>query len=349
MRRPSTIVCSAALLAGTLLTGGAVAAAPPPDDSDDGSAAALEHFLDLADESGYTLVDPACSATSSTRSDLTYTCYAMTTQGGPFIARTTLSVSDVVEFTILAQPGQPIDVDTNAPSAEADAAEPVAFNALAYFDALFSGDATRVATLQSVTAPGSAAEAYALFQLEFAETVAESGAESSPSYVYATSDGVLICIDAGTCVMATDLEVINGQLFDFSIDGTEIAPRLGRPGQPITLGGSTAQARAAYNAVVGGNDSLRVYLELASAEPATFELSRAVYIDADGNLYPLNRETSVGATDVTVKGHASVALEFPGAMPGGEVRFVVYPGDDAAPLAAVIPIESFVGADDSAP
>ena len=146
MRRLSIIIYGAALLTGTLVVDGlgvvgdgqrgaasAIAAdhgggvarrgahrvgAPPPSVPDEGSAAALGQFLTLGEQSGYDLIDPACSASPSGGNDFTYTCYAMTTLGEPFIARTSLSSTDVVEFEILAQPGQPLD-----PSATGQAAD----------------------------------------------------------------------------------------------------------------------------------------------------------------------------------------------------------------------------------
>ena len=71
----------------------------------------------------------------------------------------------------------------------------------------------------------------------------------------------------------------------------------------------------------------------------TFELSNAVYVDADGNLTPVDRETSLGAVDGTARVPASVALDFPGADPGGELRFLVFPRGADAPLAVVLPVE----------
>ena len=98
--RPLTRASSAALVSGVSLIGAATVAAAPPSD-DDGSAAALEQFVELAEEEGYTIIDPACSASPRSGSDLTFTCYAMTSEGAPLIARTTLSEADVVEFEIL--------------------------------------------------------------------------------------------------------------------------------------------------------------------------------------------------------------------------------------------------------
>jgi hypothetical protein len=336
--RPFTRACSAVVLGGVSVLGAGVATAAPPDD-DDGSAAALEQFVELAEQAGYTIVDPACSASAENGSDLTFTCYAMTTAGGPLIARTTLSAADVVEFEILAQPGQALDAA--GPQAEPGGHEQdtTGFDPLAYFGALFSGDATAITGLQSATAPGSPAEAYALYQLAFAETIANFGGETEPSYVYLTPEGVLLCVLPGSCVYATDLTVVDGQLVDFVVDGNEVAPRLGRPGQPVTVGPVTARMRAAYRAVTG-NDALRVYVDLASTADATFELSNAVYVDGEGNLIPVDRETSIGAVDGTARDPITVALDFPAADPGGELRFLVFPRGSAAPLAIVLPVDS---------
>jgi hypothetical protein len=312
-------------------------ATTPPDD--DGSAAALAQFETLGLQYGYTLIDPACSANPSEGTDLTYTCYAMTTIGEPFIARTTLSGTDVVEFEIVAQPGQLLDPSAANP-APADGAP---FNALGYFDALFSGDAERIASLQASTAPGSPAEAYAVFQIEFVQTLAEAGGTPNDASVYLTGDGVLISVQADECVHATDLQVVNGQLVGFRVEGEDIAPRLGRATEPIPVGSSTAQLRAAYRSVNRGN--LVLYVELTSADEVTFEMSTAVYVDADGNQTPIDREDSIGAVDFDLKGTATVKLEVPGVGPGGSARFLVHPADGSAPLAAVIPVAALATAD----
>ncbi len=347
MRRSFTRACGAVVVAGALIVGaGAGAWAAPPDDdsSDDDGAAALERFAELAARSGYTLVDPACSASGDLESDLTFTCYAMTTQGGPFIARTTMSPGDVVEFEVLAEPGQPLEEGVPTAEPAADESTP-GFDPLAYFDALFSTDPAEIATLQAQTAPGSPAEAYAIYQLAFADMVAAYGGEIEPSYVYLTADGVLLCVQPESCVYLTDLEVVDGQLADFSVDDVEIAPRLGQPGQAVTVGTATARVKAAYRAVTAG-DALRVYLEISSSADATFELSNAVYVDGDGNLTPVDRESSIGALDGSAREQVSVALDFPGADPGGELRFLVFPRGAPTPLAVVLPVEALP---DSAP
>lgn len=342
MRRLSTIVCSGMLLTGSLVGGAGTttATSTTSTDPDDGSAAALDQFITLGEQYGYTLIDPACSATPSEGTDLTFTCYAMTTLGDAFIARTSLSGADVVEFEIIAQPGQPINPVATGGGEEGDA-EPGSFNALGYFAALFSGDPEDIATLQQTTAPGSPAEAYAMYQIEFVQTQAEHDDRPiNPVSVYLTSSGVLICVTADSCVHATDLQVVNGQLVTFKVDGEDIAPRLGRATPVIPIGSSTAQVRAAYRSVTG--DRLVIYVELTTTEQVMFELSTAVYVDSDGNQTPIDRENSLGASDVDLKGTATAALVFSGVDPGGNVRFLVYPGAGSAPLAAVLPVDAFV-------
>jgi hypothetical protein len=334
--RPFTRAFSAAVVIGAFLIGGSAALAAPPDD--DGSAA-LEQFENLAERSGYTLVDPACS-TSPESGDLTFTCYAMTTAGGPLIARTTLSAGDVVEFEILAEPGQPADDAATQPDPSADETAG-AFDPLAYFDTLFSGDPSEIAALRSTTAPGSPAEAYALFQLAFAQAITTFGGEVEASHVYLTDDGVLLCVMPGECVYAADLEVVDGQLANFTVDGEEIAPRLGRPGQPTTAGPATARVQSAYRPVTG-TQALRVFVELSSSSDATFEMSNAVYVDSEGNLTPVDRDTSIGAIDGTARDPVAVALDFPGADPGGQVRFLVFPRGSDTPVAVVLPVDPVV-------
>ena len=341
MRSFNRAAVGVAVVAGTTLVGaGATTATVPPED--DGSAAPIEQFTDLAERAGYTLVDPACSTSPDSDTDLTFTCYAMTTAGGPFIARTTLSPGDVVEFEILAQPGAATDPAAPQPDPSADeATSTVEFDPLAYFDAMFSGDASEVLTLEEQTAPGSPAEAYALYQAAFAETIAAFGGEVEPSHVYLAADGVVVCLTEGDCVDVTDMEVIDGRLADFAVDGNEIAPRLGRPGDPVTVDPATAAIRAAYRSVTGG-EALRIYVEVSSNADATFELSNAVYVDSDGNLTPVDRDTSIGAVDGSARVPTTVALDFPNADPGGELRFLVFPRGATAPLAVVLPVESIV-------
>jgi hypothetical protein len=225
-----------------------------------------------------------------------------------------------------------------APLGEGDDGDSQGFDALAYFDTLFSGDPDEVATLRGQTGTGSPAEAYVLYQLAFAETITFFGGEVEPSYVYLKPDGVLLCVTADVCVAVTDLEVVDGQLVDFTVDGNEIATRLGRPGETTSFGPASVRVRAAYRAVTG-RDALRVYLELSSTTDAIFELSNAVYVGADGALTPVDRDTSIGAIDGVARDPVSVALDFSAADPGGELRFLLFPrGGD--PLPVILPVAS---------
>jgi hypothetical protein len=87
--------------------------------------------------------------------------------------------------------------------------------------------------------------------------------------------------------------------------------------------------------------SLVLYVELTASEEVTFEMSTAVYVDAEGNQTAVDREQSIAAIDFELKGTATVRLDFPGVGPGGTLRFLVHPVDGSAPLAAVIPVDPF--------
>lgn len=349
MRRLSKISGGggAAMVVVVVAWAGTVDAAVGTVPDDGGSDRALEQFVALGEQYGYTLIDPACSQSPSEGTDVTYSCYAMTTLGSPFIASTTLAGADVVEFDVIAAPAGATAVpaapapDPEQPGVDdATGAQPQLFDALAYFAALFSGDPDQIAGLQALTAPGSPAEAYALYQIEFVQTVREHDNQTiEPVNVFLRADGLVVCVTAESCVDVTGLRVVDGRLVSFDVEGESIADRLARPTEPIPVGLSTAEVRAAYRSVT--SDRLVVYIEVVSSDQVSFELSAAVYVDAEGDQTPVNREHSVGALDIDAKGTTTAALAFDSASPGGTVRFLVYPTDGSAPLAAVLPITGF--------
>ena len=257
------------------------ATAPPSDTT--GSDAALEQFEQLAASRGYTLSDPACNATPSADAVDTYTCYAITASGEPFIARTTLGSTDVIEFEIVAEPTQslgPTAPADTAPRTRRRAPSPRrrdSFDPLAYFAAVFSADADQMAGLPSQTLAGSPADAYLRYQTEFSETRAEYDATAvEPANVYLTPSGVRVCLTADECVELADFQVIDGQLTNFTVDAHAIAPRLGRTGPVFPVGTGSAQVRAAYHTV--STDELSVFVEVTASTADVFELSAAVYV-----------------------------------------------------------------------
>ncbi|CAN5771134.1 hypothetical protein BH24ACT5_BH24ACT5_07740 [soil metagenome] len=344
MRRPITRTWWALALAGALVATPAASLAAAPPDDDGGSATALEEFVRLAGAKGHDLVDPACSPTATDGTLRTFTCYGLTASGLPFIARTTLGTSDVIEFEILAEPGRSLLPSTADPTAEplpapddADVDTAPRFDALTYFADVFSGDLERLDAARQVTASQSPAEGYLTFQREFLTALDEMGAQSADINVYLSSDGVLICAASDNdCVTVSGIELVDGQIVNFRVGDLEIAGRLGRPGGPIPVGRTTVQLTAAYRSVSA--DNLTVYIRLESSSPVRFELSTAVYIDADGTQTPVDRVASLTAVDGEVKGTVTAGLSFPGADPGGTVRFLVHDDPDAAPLAAIVPV-----------
>ncbi len=333
-----------ATFAGALACGTAAAAStvPPDDTSGGGNQEALDQFVALAESRGYTLTDPACAATPTADTDETYTCYGITGTGEAFIARTSLDQTDVIEFEILAEPTQtlgPSAPDEAGSTTTTATTEPTsAFDPLAYFAAMFSGDVNQQAALEPLTAPGSPADAYLRYQTEANETRGEYDvAPVEPANVYLTPHGVTVCLTPDDCVEVADLQVIDGQLTNFTVDDNPIAPRLGRPGPVITIGTNTAQVRAAYRTV--STDALSVFVEVSATNADVFEFSAAVYVAADGTQTPIDAKASMVSTNLTMKGTHTIDLRFPRADPGGTLRFVVYPADGSEPLAAVLPID----------
>lgn len=344
MRRPITRTWWALALSGALVATPVAARATAPPDDDAESDMAREEFVRLAGAKGHDLVDPACSPTATDGTSRTFTCYGLTASGLPFIARTTLGSSAVIEFEILADPGQPLlpatadpTADTPPTSDEADADSAPRFDALTYFANIFSGDLQRIDAARDVTAAQSPAEGYLTFQREFIAALDEMGAQAAPINVYLSGDGVLVCLESdNSCSTISGIELVSGQVVNFRVDDIEVAGRLGRPGAPIPVGNTTVQLTAAYHSVSA--DRLNVYIRIESSSPVRFELSTAVYVDADGNQTPVDRTASLTAVDGQVKGSVTAGLSFPGVDPGGTVRFLVHDGPDAAPLAAIIPV-----------
>lgn len=342
MRRPITRTWWALALSGALVaTPVATLDAAPPDDGA-GSDMALEEFVRLAGAKGHDLVDPACSPTATDGTSRTFTCYGLTASGLPFIARTTLGSSAVIEFEILADPGQPLlpataDTPPTSDDTDTDADTALRFDALTYFADIFSGNLERIDAARDITAAQSPAEGYLTFQGEFIAALDEMGAQAAPINVYLSGDGVLVCLESdNSCSTISGIELVGGQVVNFRVDDIEIAGRLGRPGAPISVGNTTVQLTAAYHSVSA--DRLNVYIRLVSSSPVRFELSTAVYVDAEGNQTPVDRTASLTAVDGQVKGSVTAGLSFPGVDPGGTVRFLVHDGPDAAPLGAIIPV-----------
>jgi hypothetical protein len=332
MRRLRQALRAGVVVAALLATAGVtrpVTAAPPDGDL---TAEALTRFEQFAADQGYRLIDPVCVASDE---ELTYVCYALTADGGPLVAETTLD-GDVVSFDVIEDPGTAAE-----PNAQPSAAEPAVFDPLSYFASLFSADLTQVDAVAPLAQAGSPAEAYALFQRQYLATLTAAGGTVERSYVYLTVDGVRVCVSGDQCVEITDLVVEGSQLVSFTVDGHDVATRLGRPGEPVAAGGTTARLAVAYQTVTGG--SLLAYLELSASEEVLFELSTATYVDADGNQTPVSRDDSLSALDGTLKGTTTAMLSFPDAPPGGSIRFIVHPADGSAPLAIVVPVTPFAG------
>lgn len=310
-----------------------VAAASSSDDvpGDDAGAAVLARFEAVATARGYELTDPSCQPRAGSGEFL---CFARVGdgQGDLFIIRATVSPG-VIAYDVVTEPSFSGD-DAGAPQASD-------FDAFRYFIAMFSGNPKEFAALEAVTAPDSPAAAYLAFQREAAETAFELGFELAPANVLLTTRGPRMCPTPETpCSDFTDIVVSNGLVEAFSVDGAPIVDRVGLAGDPVSVGSATLRVAAAYRTVSA--DDLVVYLEVDNAASAAFDFATATYIAPDGTQTAVDVDASVGAVLLGLDDEQiTLMLAFPGADPGGTLRFSIF-GDDRSPaLAAHIPVAAF--------
>lgn len=333
------------LLAGTVLVVSAVLAAAPagaaPPSADAADEAALERFEIIAAGRGYELIDPQCQR--RTGSDAEHLCFARVGDGPDdlFVVRTDVSAA-LIDYHVVAEP----DAEPFGDNLPPRGAELASFDAFSYFIAMFSANPKEFDGLQLVTAPGSPADAYLAFQREAAETASELGIELPPANVYLTPRGPRMCpTPESPCSDFTDIVVSGGLVETFSVDGVPIAPRLGVPGAPVTVGDTTFGVMAAYRTVSA--DGLAIYLEIDSTAPVALDLATATYLDRDGTQTPIDVETSIGAVVLgTNDERFTVMLAFDQADPGGTLRFTIFPDDGSPALAAHLPVDALVPAAD---
>ena len=213
-------------------------APPPSDTSGGGSEVALEQFVAAGRVPRLHAVRPGVQRDAHRPTTVdTYTCYAITASGEPFIARTTLGSTDVIEFEILAEPTQSLGPTAPADTATPDTAtsakpEPasVVRSAGLLRRRVLGLTPTRWRGCRSQTLAGSPADAYLRYQTEFSETRAEYDAARSSRRTSTSPRRGAVCLTADECVELADFQVIDGQLANFTVDANAIAPRLGRTG-----------------------------------------------------------------------------------------------------------------------
>lgn len=319
-----------ALIAG--LVSGVPAAASSADDT---GAAVLERFEAVAAARGYELTDPSCQPDGAGGHD--FLCFARVgdNPGDLFIIRANVSPG-AIAYTIVVEPSLVRDDDSGSSSPQA-----ADFDAFGYFISVFSGNPKEFAELEAMTAPDSPAAAYLAFQREAAETAAELGIELARATVYLTPRGPRMCpTPDAPCSEFTDIVVSEGLVEAFSVDGVPIVDRVGVAGDPVAVGDTMLRVAAAYRTISG--DALAIYLEIDSTSPVALDLGTATYIAADGTQTAVGVDDSIGAILLGTRDEqVTVMLSFPGADPGGTLRFSIFPSDGSPALAAHVPVAAY--------
>lgn len=320
------------------LTAGLVSGVPAAAASaDDTGAAVLERFEAVAAARGYELTDPNCQPDGADGND--FVCFARVgdNPGDLFIIRANVSPG-AIAYTVVVEPSAASDDVGDGDSATP---QPADFDAFDYFISVFSGNPKEFAELEAMTAPGSPAAAYLAFQREASETAAELGIELARATVYLTPRGPRMCPTPDSpCSEFTDIVVSEGLVEAFSVDGVPIVDRVGVAGDPVAVGDTMLRVAAAYRTISG--DALAIYLEIDSTSPVALDLGTATYIAADGTQTAVGVDDSIGAILLgTSDEQVTVMLSFPGADPGGTLRFSIFPSDGSPALAAHVPVAAY--------
>ena len=256
--------------------------------------------------------------------------------------------------------GPPLTTTTSTPMppAAADPTVPPApgapgdgFKALDFLTEVYAAyevDPTAALKFEAVLVPGSVADHYFRYLVEFGRfateygwgqqstvTPADTGAGGdvevcSIGVELATGTGSSeppVCLTYGAFAAGAD-----GRLESFTVNGRPLTGRFGAIA-PQAAGTATVDRGVAFKRVT--NESLNVLLQLSSPADVSFDFGTALYVDPSGAQTPINAEESSWYTAIPAGGSRWVLLNFPGAAPGGSVH--VAGGDGTAVVVAVTP------------
>lgn len=187
-----------------------------------------------------------------------------------------------------------------------------------YFEAIASSDPKVVERAVGMAAPGSNAEAYAIYLAAARQSAKEAGVPIDAEVVEPTEAGFALCPEAPTeeepCTEFTGFQYDGDKIADFHTGGDPLAGRLSLgDGEVVPLGDlGDASLIAAYRSVAG---YVVTVFEMRASSHDVFPV--ATYIGPDG------RQTDAafmyGPTDLNAGALANYSFYFDGAEFGGEV------------------------------
>lgn len=193
-----------------------------------------------------------------------------------------------------------------------------------YFEAFSTRDATKMRSeMLPVSAPGSAAAAYADIQAAVSEAAAASGNPYSEDTAKFSAEKVSTCsknplTQEENCTDFTNFVVNDeGLLSDFDVSGNTVSKRIGKSDASETVAvGATVRFVGAYKS--GSSDDLLVVLSItAGPTDTTVAGYSASYVGADGK--QLTAEVSYGPNELKPGATSLYGIYFSGGDLGGTV------------------------------
>ena len=197
----------------------------------------------------------------------------------------------------------------------------------AYFEALGSTDPGIAGEAIEMAAPGSNAQAYAIYITAGIQSNRDAGYSNEPQTVKVIEGGFALCYEGqgeDGCSEYTNIQHEGDQIADFDAGGSPLAGRLSLGSGEAQALGSVGEATmvAAYKSIRG---DVVVMFEVSSASDGMW--ITPIYTAPDG------RQSQVsgiaGPTELNAGAFANYTFTFEGAQFGGEVRVDAIGGPDA--------------------
>ena len=195
----------------------------------------------------------------------------------------------------------------------------------AYFEALATADPGKMAEAVEMAAPGSNAQAYAIYLTGSAQADRDAGYTTEVQEVETIEGGFAFCpegVSENPCSEFTNIQHDGNQIADFDAGGVPLTGRLSLGnGEAQPLGGAgEATMVAAYKSISG---AVVAVFEVSSASDGLWVT--ATYTAPDGR--QSNSTQWSGPTDLKAGAFANYSFYFAGAEFGGTVELKAIKGD----------------------
>jgi len=186
---------------------------------------------------------------------------------------------------------------------------------------------------QALAEPNSPAYWYATYQSLHQLAFRDAGDVSGPMTTHVVNGTAEVCYGGDQAMFETDpctqlnsfTESPDGLIISCTVDGNELAPRLGVASEAVAVGSTaTATVLVSYQRQDG---SLAVILALEAIGPTSFS-NAITYVNPDGR--QVEAIADIGPSDILSGAHATFLATFPASLPGGRLAWQASTVDAAA-------------------